>query len=215
MLLVDLLGFGYSDRPTNFGYTVNDHADTIRELIESLAVPQVDLVGHSMGGTIAIVVAAGNPSRIRRLVVSEPNLDSGGGFFSRPIAQQREEDYVANGHIEEVRKATAMGQSIWAGSLRVSDPVAVHRGSVSLVDGAVPSWRTQLAGLTIPRTVIFGANSLPDPDTEWLPPAGVRVDIVLEAGHSMIYENPSGFARAIRSAISEEVERRIMNARQP
>ncbi|HNX50281.1 MAG TPA: alpha/beta fold hydrolase, partial [Thermoanaerobaculaceae bacterium] len=195
-------GSGFSDRPAEFGYAVEDHADTVGALIAGLALRQVDLVGHSMGGAIAIVVAARNPERVRRLVVSEPNLDAGGGSFSRPIAEQCEADYVARGHAEGVEKAIAEGHPTWAASLRVSSPLAVHRGATSLVRGGAPSWREQLETLSIPRTMIFGARSLPDPDTERLPRFGIAVRIVQDAGHSMMWENPSGFAEAVRAALS-------------
>lgn len=201
MLLVDLLGFGFSDRPAEFGYAVEDHADALGALIAGLALPPVDLAGHSMGGSVAIVVAARNPGKVRRLVVSEPNLDAGGGPFSRPIAEQREADYVAHGHTEGVRKAIAEGHPTWAASLRVSSPLAVHRGAASLVRGGSPSWRELLETLPMPRTTVFGDRSLPDPDTERLPRSGVAVRIVPDAGHSMAFENPSGLAQALRDAL--------------
>jgi pimeloyl-ACP methyl ester carboxylesterase len=87
-------------------------------------------------------------------------------------------------------------------TLLVSSPLAVHRGATSLVRGGSPSWRAQLDALAMPRTVIFGARSLPDPDTERLPMTGIAVRIVADAGHSMMWENPSGFAEAIRAALS-------------
>jgi pimeloyl-ACP methyl ester carboxylesterase len=201
MILVDLLGSGFSDRPTDFSYTVEDHADSLRALINALSIPSVDLVGHSMGGTIAIVLAARNRTKVRKLVVSEPNLDAGGGVFSRPIAQQSEAQYVEHGHAEAVRSAITDGDAIWAGSLLVSAPFAIHRGATSLVRGGSPTWRDQLASLEIPRTVIFGAKSLPDPDTERLPQIGVTVRVVANAGHSMVWENPSGFAQAVSEAL--------------
>lgn len=202
MLVVDLLGSGFSDRPTGFGYAVEDHAGTLGALIDGLSLPLVDLVGHSMGGAVAIVVATRCAEKVRRLVLSEPNLDAGGGPFSRPIAQQREAAYVAHGHAKGVRTAVAEGHRTWAASLLVSSPLAVHRGATSLVRGGSPSWRTQLEALPIPRTVIFGSRSLPDPDAQGLPQLGITVRVVAEAGHSMMWENPSGFAQAVRAALA-------------
>ncbi|WP_342363064.1 alpha/beta fold hydrolase [Terrarubrum flagellatum] len=49
MLLVDLLGAGFSDRPTDFGYAVSDHAQTVAALVQELGFASVDLFGHSMG----------------------------------------------------------------------------------------------------------------------------------------------------------------------
>src|SRR4051812_20093963 len=57
-LLVDLLGHGYSDKPTEFRYTLVDHARTVVDLIEALELDECGLVGHSMGGEICIRVAA-------------------------------------------------------------------------------------------------------------------------------------------------------------
>ena len=95
MLLIDLLGSGFSDRPEAFGYTIDDHARSIVALVEALGLPQVDLFGHSMGGTVAIVAATMLGACLGRLVVGEPNLDPGGGVFSRRIAVMAETDYRA------------------------------------------------------------------------------------------------------------------------
>ena len=199
MLLLDLLGFGFSGRPADFGYSVEDHARTVARLVEGLRLESLDLFGHSMGGSIAVAVATLLPGRVRHLVLGEPNLDGGGGSFSRPIARQSEAEFVARGHAAVVRAAS---DPIWAGSVSVASPVAVHRGAVSLVRGATPSWREQLAALTMPRAVVFGANTLPHPDTERLPGIGVDVLVVPAAGHSMAWENPAGLARAVRSVLS-------------
>ena len=122
-----------------------------------------------------------------------------GAVGNRPIAQQSEAEFVARGHAAVVRAAS---DPIWAGSVTVASPQAVHRGAVSLVRGATPSWREQLAALAMPRAVIFGERSLPHPDRERLPGVGVDVLVVPGAGHSMAWENPAGLAEAIRSVLS-------------
>jgi pimeloyl-ACP methyl ester carboxylesterase len=200
-VLLDLPGFGFSDRPAHFGYAVEDHACAVCALLDGLPLPALDLYGHSMGGAVAIEVATRRPGHVRHLVLAEPNLDAGGGFFSSPIASQAEADYVARGHAAVVREAGERGDPVWAGSSAVASPLAVHRGAGSLVRGGTPSWREQLAALPMPRTVIFGGRSLPDPDTERLPAVGVAVRVVPDAGHSMAWENPVGLAEAIGAAL--------------
>ena len=201
MLLVDLLGSGFSDRPSNFGYTVDCHAQTIAQLVRHLACESLDLFGHSMGGAVAIAAAGLLGDHVQHLVLSEPNLDPGGGFFSRRIAEMAEADYVTRGHQDLVRASGAEGSDIWAASLSVSAPYAVHRAAASLVVGSRPSWREQLYALPISKTVIFGAASLPDPDAERLPQDGINVEVVPDAGHSMAWENPAGLAQAIERAL--------------
>lgn len=97
MLLVDLLGSGCSDRPEEFPYTVEAHAKSLVALVDGLGLEAVDLFGHSAGGAVAIN-AASLCQRVRKLILSEPNLDPGGGLFSRQIAQQTEEAFISEGH---------------------------------------------------------------------------------------------------------------------
>ena len=201
-ILLDLLGAGFSDRPSDFVYTVNAHAQCVTALIDELGFEAIDLFGHSAGGAIAITAVA-YCKQLRSLVLSEPNLDNGGGVFSRAIARQSEADFVRRGHDLFVREAQREGDAIWAGSLAACLPCAVHRLAVSLVEGCVPSWREQLYALSIPRTVIFGERSLPDPDVERLQSDGIPVCVVPNAGHSMATENPSGLAQAIRQSTVE------------
>ncbi|WP_431823966.1 alpha/beta fold hydrolase [Burkholderia sp. F1] len=201
MLLVDLLGSGFSDRPTDFSYTVEDHAKTIAALADHLSFPELNLFGHSMGGAVAIVAAGLLGPRVRHLVLGEPNLEPGGGFFSSKIAARTEPDYVQTGHAELISASSGDGSDVWAASLQASAPYAVHRVAASLVEGSDPSWRDQLGSMAMPRTVVFGERSLPDPDTGRLAAEGVNVAIVENAGHSMAWENPAGLAQAIGDSL--------------
>jgi len=53
-LLIDFLGHGYSDRPADFGYRIEDHARTIVALIDALGLSDCGIVGHSMGGAVGV-----------------------------------------------------------------------------------------------------------------------------------------------------------------
>ena len=68
----DLRGFGDSDAPTN-GYAVNDYADDIAALIARMNVKNYVLVGHSMGGKIALALAARRLIGLRSLVLLAPS----------------------------------------------------------------------------------------------------------------------------------------------
>lgn len=197
MLLVDLLGAGFSDRPQAFGYTIQDHAGSVVALIEALGLARIVLFGHSMGGAVAITAASMLGGRLHRLVLGEPNLLPGGGSFSRRVASMSERDYVAQGHAALVDSSRREGNDIWAASLAGSAAHAVHRAARSLVLGSSPSWRSLLADLTAPRTMIIGENSLPYAEAEGLSGIGVDLRIVPKAGHSMAWENPAGLAEAI------------------
>lgn len=57
MILVDLPGFGYSDKPESFSYRIADQAAVVVELVDRLALERCYLFGHSMGGSVAIEAA--------------------------------------------------------------------------------------------------------------------------------------------------------------
>lgn len=201
IILLDLFGFGYSDQPTDFGYRVTDHANTVAEFVGLMQLGRIDLYGHSMGGTVAIEVATLLGKDIVNLVLSEANLDSGGGQFSKAIALASEEDYVEETHAEIVAAAQSSGNTDWATTMRASDPRAVYWGARSLVDGGTTSWRSQLYDQPSSKSFIFGERSLPDPDFAILQAAGIQTLSVPEAGHSMGLENPIGLAECINEAI--------------
>jgi len=204
-ILVDLPGSGYSDRPIAFDYSIQAHARVVVAIVEALSLPALDLFGHSMGGAVAIEAASLLSTRVRHLILSEPNLDAGGGTFSRAMAAETEADYVARGHGDAIRAATHSGNHVWAGSMATTAPFAAHRAAVSLVRGGSPSWREQLHLHPAQRTVLFGEGSLPDADFDGLPQQGIAVAAIPGAGHSMAWENPPGLAQAIADACARPV----------
>ncbi len=202
-ILVDLLGAGYSDKPEDFGYTVKDHASYLSEFVESIGLESFILFGHSMGGTVALTLARQNTNHISQIILSESNLNkSREGTTSKYIADFEEKKFLERGFERLIEESRETGNWIWAASLRMWSPKAVYRVSKNLAKGEDPSWRDTLYSLKLPKTFIFGENSLPDPDLEILPEHGVRIDIVKHAGHSMAWENPKGLAEAIGRAIA-------------
>ncbi|NDJ59391.1 alpha/beta hydrolase [Enterobacteriaceae bacterium 4M9] len=193
VLLIDLPGSGFSDKPAGFSYTTTALAHVLDAMLQDLAPDGCYLFGHSMGGSIAIELATMRPERVRGLVVSEPNLHGGGATFSRGIASLDESSFVSG-----IYPTLATNDaSPWSGSVAATAPHALWREARSLVKGVTPSWREQLSTLEMPRAVLFGALSLPDNDYDTLAQNGVETYVVSQAGHSMAWENPHGTAAAI------------------
>ncbi|OIP64157.1 MAG: hypothetical protein AUK29_05250 [Nitrospirae bacterium CG2_30_53_67] len=64
----DLLGFGDSDKPV-IAYSLEGHAEMILGISDALGVREFDLIGHSMGGMIALIAALRSPDRIGKLIL--------------------------------------------------------------------------------------------------------------------------------------------------
>jgi len=75
----DLPGYGSSDEPVDFSYSIPDEANAVLGFMNSLGLMQVDLGGWSMGGWIVQCLAATHPERIRKLML----FDSA-GIYERP-----------------------------------------------------------------------------------------------------------------------------------
>jgi pimeloyl-ACP methyl ester carboxylesterase len=70
-IAIDMRGFGRTQRPDD-GYWFPDYLADLEALLDQLAPDApVDLIGHSMGGNIAMLYAGARPKRVRRLVSLE------------------------------------------------------------------------------------------------------------------------------------------------
>jgi pimeloyl-ACP methyl ester carboxylesterase len=65
----DLLGFGRSEKPRDFSYSVHDEAELVAGFMDTLGIRQADVGGWSMGGGIAQHLAFRHPQRVRRLIL--------------------------------------------------------------------------------------------------------------------------------------------------
>ena len=67
--LPDLPGYGRSEQPANFSYSVSDQAAVVVGFLDTLGLKQVDLGGWSMGGWIVQLIASEHPERVKRLML--------------------------------------------------------------------------------------------------------------------------------------------------
>ena len=65
----DMVGFGYTDRPAGIAYNMDTWVQQALDLLDALDLPQVDLVGNSFGGALALALTIRAPERVRRLVL--------------------------------------------------------------------------------------------------------------------------------------------------
>lgn len=73
-ILLDLRGTGGSAAPADPAtYRCDRQVEDIEALREHLGLDTIDLLGHSAGGTLAVLYAARHPDRVRRLVLVTPS----------------------------------------------------------------------------------------------------------------------------------------------
>ncbi|MBM96398.1 MAG: 2-hydroxy-6-oxo-2,4-heptadienoate hydrolase [Oceanospirillaceae bacterium] len=65
----DMLGFGYTERPSDNAYSLDRWVDHLVGLLDTLGIEQADIVGNSYGGALALAMACRHPQRLRRIVL--------------------------------------------------------------------------------------------------------------------------------------------------
>ncbi|MFG2534808.1 alpha/beta fold hydrolase [Streptomyces sp. NPDC048511] len=201
-LLVDLMGHGISDRPTGFDYTLESHADALAAALDGAGVTGAEVIAHSMGGSVALVLASRHPHLVSRLVLADANLDpvtpAIGAPGSAGIAAYTEQEFLQGGW-EQVRDRA--GAHWWA-TMRLAGREALYRSAVHLTRGTSPMMRELLLRLTIPRAFLFPEADGPLAGAGELRSAGVTVVPVPDCGHNIMLDNPEAFVRATAAALS-------------
>ena len=157
VIAVDLQGHGRTadiDRPIR----PESMADDIAALIRHLGLERADVMGYSLGGWVALQVAARHPSLVHRLVVVSSPIRRD-GFYPELLAMQAE----VNASMAEGMEQTPMYQ-LYAGiAPRPEDwPRLLDKmGALMRVDY---DYSREIAGLRVPTLIVAG-------DADMFPPA--------------------------------------------
>jgi pimeloyl-ACP methyl ester carboxylesterase len=224
----DLLGHGASAKPMG-DYSLGAHAATVRDLMDHLEIPSATLVGHSLGGGIALQFAYLFPDRVDRLVlVSSGGLGRELSVLLRAATLPGAEWLVPLLASRRVRdRCEAAGRVLGRLGVRAGPDVAEGwRGFVSLGDAESrraflatartvidpggqmvdASPRLHLAAQT-PTLLVWGARDRVIPSwhavlaQQAIP--GSRVEVFERAGHFPHLDDPDRFVRVLREFIGE------------
>ncbi|HEY0523277.1 MAG TPA: alpha/beta hydrolase [Stellaceae bacterium] len=88
VVVPDQIGFGKSSKPT-FAYSFDALARNTATLLETLGLPQVDIVGHSIGGMLAARFTRTYPDKVRKLVLYAPIGLEDYRFYVPPVTTER------------------------------------------------------------------------------------------------------------------------------
>ena len=75
-IAIDLMGFGYSERPRDRDYSLTAQAGLIAGFLDAMGIEKASVLGHSLGGAVAMRFAAQFPERIDRLILASSASDT-------------------------------------------------------------------------------------------------------------------------------------------
>jgi len=121
-IAVDHLGFGLSDKPTDWSYLPKDHAANLTALIEGLGLKNITLIVQDWGGPTGLSYAVAHPQNVARIIIMntwawpvnrDPYYIAFSGFVGGPIGRMliRRYNFFANSIMRQTfgdkRKLTA------------------------------------------------------------------------------------------------------------
>ena len=69
VIAIDLLGFGFSEKPRWFDYSIQSHAHMISRTMDRLGIGRAHVVGSSYGGAVALTLTLDNAEQVDKLVL--------------------------------------------------------------------------------------------------------------------------------------------------
>jgi pimeloyl-ACP methyl ester carboxylesterase len=219
LLAVDVPGFGESP-PAGPGFELDSVAASIDDGLAAAGVGDYDLVGHSMGGALAVALAALRPERVRRLVLCAP-----AGLAPAPSWATRAVAPLAEQAIRLRRAAAGLADPPWGRRLllgwgvvdaRVIAPadvramVGASRGASRIAPAlervAAADLREALALLPAPVGAVWGEGDRVVSPARADVLRAVRpeapVELVRGAGHIAMMERPEAFAAALERVLA-------------
>ncbi len=207
ILRFDLYGHGRSTRPRK-RFTIRNYVTNMRLLLEHLDWKQdLILMGHSLGGMVALVYALEHPDEVKRLVIAssycfvsnEAVTDVMGRVKSNPI------DKFALGIARRGLVPYDEKTAQWIASL-VSDHMTQEDALFATAASAGFNICENLRRLNIPTLLIVGENDITTPVWasemlhEWLPDS--QLVKIKGAGHLVIIDHPEEFNKTVISFLS-------------
>ncbi|MGK8506495.1 alpha/beta fold hydrolase [Nocardia asiatica] len=217
-LIVDQPGFGASDRPEVYERNyLRISADAVLSLLDDLDLECAHLLGNSMGGAVAALLALEHPERVDRLVLMAP-----GGVGVNVLGPEPSEGItrLLEFNAEPTRErllpwlrtmvsnpATLTDELIDARLVAASDPAAVaalRDAYATFADPAlaepIPLW-ARLRGLRAETLILWGRDDRVTPVEAALLPArqipNADLRVFARCGHWVQIERKPAFERAV------------------
>lgn len=217
LLAPDLLGYGaWRDWPPG-DICLATQVEHLRACLEQqFGAEPVDLLGHSVGGVVAIVFAQRYPQRVARLVSVEGNFTLRDAFWSSSVARMplvEVEAMLAGFRADPLAWLAAAGVGMGAGRLAVAQrwldqqPASTVKAMAhSVVEVTARADYPDLLRQVFashPVHLVAGVRSHAGWDVPaWARAAAASDSLVESSGHLLMLEQPQAFAHAVNAALS-------------
>jgi pimeloyl-ACP methyl ester carboxylesterase len=205
VIMPDARGHGKSSVP-DYGYRYEDHANDVVGLIKALNLLSPILVGHSMGGMTAAVVASRNPRLLRGLILADPTFltpkvqreirDSDVADQHRLILNMSLDEVVADARTRHPDRSSDILKLIAQARLQTS------MSAFDVLTPPNPDYIQLVGAIDVPTLLVIGDDSAVSSavaaELQRLN-SRFQVEQIREAGHGIHYDQPDRFAAVVKS----------------
>jgi N-formylmaleamate deformylase len=196
VVMPDARGHGDSSAPLH-GYSYDDHANDVLGLIAKLELDRPIVVGHSMGGMVAAVVAT--RARLRGVVLVDPTF----------LSAERQRDVRDSDVAEQHRRVLGLARADVVADLRARHPrrpleiielladarQATRLAAFDVLTPPNPDYRELMRAIDVPSLLVIGDS--PVVTLEQAAELGVRVEQIRDAGHGVPFDQPERLAEVV------------------
>lgn len=179
---------------------------TAEQMLERLHIDKFHLVGHSMGGLTALMLANRHPERVLSFVDIEGNIAPEDCFLSRQIVDHPAEDAERffDHFIARTLHSPAYASALYASNLRhkvrAGAVSGIFRSMVDLSDNA--DLMAKFLQLPCPRMFMYGEQNASLSYLAHIESQGVRLSEIGACGHFPMYSNPVAMWQEIASFLA-------------
>jgi pimeloyl-ACP methyl ester carboxylesterase len=191
---LDLWGFGDSDRRGE-GYSISGYTALVQRFLDEMGIRQAPLVGHALGGVVALRFAAAAPDRVNQVMAVSTPLD--GSSVGRPLTSLSGNDRDIPSKALGRRQATSYPEV--QEEAHKTDTAAVVNSIQSVIHGNV---RGDLGGIGAPVLLTYGEDDplISPPIDDWMTGLGNNIRSISfnESRHFPMLDDSNKFNRLLR-----------------
>ncbi len=165
-----------------------------KSVLDQANIERFHLIGHSMGGLTALMLAHQYSERLLSFTNIEGNISPEDCFLSRQIFEfpDADPDVFFNQFIERTRYAPAYASALYAASLprkvRANAVAGIFKSMVELSDNG--DLMEKFLNLPFPKMFMYGEQNSHLSYLKHIQSQGVRLAQISSCGHFPMYSNP-------------------------
>lgn len=214
VIVPDMVGYGNSAMHDGFDRSLRAQEEMLRSFLDDLGHETVSIVGHDIGGGVALRYASHNPSRVESLVLSNATA-----YDSWPIQSILELGVPSRMRETSVEELQTTLETAYRETLRGDDPSTefiegmlaqcrTKEGAISMGRNAIAlntnhTTEIDYSAITVETLLLWGADDDEQPiaDAERLQEDLQRADVVglEDANHWVTEDRPEAYRRELQA----------------